>query len=354
MAQLGHFALLIAFVLSSWAMPADLLGKWRGSAGLIRSGRDATIVSFVCLTAAVIILVIVLIRGDSSIAYVARHSSHTLSTWHKISALWAGACGSLLLWLWMQAGFVVIVFGKCREDNRAFFANARVAANLVCVFFLIALTFKTNPFAASEAAVPDGAGLDLRLQHPLAALHPPVLLVGYAVSAVPFAWSFGWLKWDAVQGPAPLFKQVRNWVLSAWLFLTVGAILSAWSASEHLGLTGHWLRDVVPNVSLMPWLPATALLYWSRVYKRNAAAAKWMIVLSLVTFSLCISAAFLTRPGLTSGIRAFPQPGLGKVFTILLIHIWVLAAISSWRRRSCSTKVDPEQPDKTEEIRCDS
>lgn len=353
MAELGHFALLLAFVLSSCAVPADLLGKWRSSAGLIRSGRDATIVSFVCLTAAATILVIVLIRGDFSVAYVARHSSHTLSTWHKISALWAGACGSLLLWLWMQAGFVVIVFGKCREDNRAFFANARVAANLVCVFFLIALTFKTNPFAASEAAVPDGAGLDLRLQHPLAALHLPILLVGYAVSAVPFAWSFGWLKWDAVQGPAPLFKQVRNWVLPAWLFLTVGAILGAWSAYEHLGLAGHWLRDVVQNVSLMPWLPATALLHWSRVYKRNAAAAKWMVVLGLVTFSLCICGAFVTRPGLIPAMHAFPEPALGRLFTILLIHIWVLAAISWWRRRTHFSKSDRPQPDKIEEIRCD-
>ena len=325
MAQLGHLALVLAFVLSSCAIPLDLLGKWRGIARFIRSGRDATVLSFGCVSIAMITLVIALISSDFDITYVARHTSSALASVHKLSALWAGAAGSLLFWLWVQTGFVAAVFCKCTEDHAKFCANARVTANLVCVFFLLVLTFEINPFALSEPVSPNGASLDLRLGH-------PILLIGYAASAVPLAWSFAWLKWDHAQGPAPLFRQVRYWILAAWLFLTVGAVLGAWSAYEQLGSEGSWLRDVAQNVSLMPWLPATALLYCSRIYKRYAAAAKWIVAFSLITFSSCILTTFLGRPDMPAGAR--------RLFIILLIHIWVLAAISPWRRNGRSRRSD--------------
>ena len=130
MAELGHLALLLAFILSSCAIPADFLGKWRGNARLIQAGRDATIVSFACLTVAVTALVIILVRSDSGIAYVARHTSSALATGHRISALWAGAGGSLLFWLWVQTGFVATMFCKCTEDRKKFCANARLYASL--------------------------------------------------------------------------------------------------------------------------------------------------------------------------------------------------------------------------------
>lgn len=354
MTEFGHFTLLAAFVLSSCAVMADLVGKWRGSGEFILSGRYATVASFACLSAAVTVLLIVLVRCDFSVAYVARHSAPELSAWSKISALWAEVSGSLLLWLWMQAGFVAIVFARRREDVKPFYANARVAANLVCVFFLLALILKTNPFAASEAGAPDGGGLDPRLQHPLAALHPPILLTGYAACAVPFAWSFGWLKWNAARGPAPLLNQVRNWILLAWLFLTLGLLLGVWSAYEHLGWEGNWLRNIAQNFSLLPWLSASALLYFSRVCRRNSASEKWIVALSLVTFTLCISAVFLTRSGPALGLRAFGEPALARLFIILLIHIWVLAAISLRRRGGRQVRTQVQRSDNAHEVRDES
>ena len=333
MAQFGHLALLSAFVLGSCAIPLDLLGKWRSSARLIQTGRGATVLSFGCLSIAVITLVIALISGDFEIAYVVRYTSSASSLGYKLSALWADAAGALLLWLWIQGGFVAAVFCKYGEHQRKSCANARVVANLVCVFFLLALTFEINSFALSGPLSPNGAPFDRPLGH-------PILLIGYAASVVPCAWSFAWLKWNNAQGPAPLFKQVRYWILAAWLFLTVGAVLAGWSACEQMGPQGSWLREVAQNVSVMPWLPATALLCWSRVNARNAAAAKWIVGLSLITFSLCILSTFLARSNV--------PPGLRRLFTILLIHIWALAAISLWRRHRHARRSD-----ETREPRCD-
>ena len=324
-AEVGHFALLSALVLSSCAIPADFVGKWRGRTRLIRSGRDATILSFGCLSIAVITLANALGSSDFAIAYVARHTSSASSLEDKIVALWTGAGGSLLFWLWVQTGFVSIAFGKCQAHHRRFCADARVAANLACVFFLLALTFEINPFSLSQQVSPNDASLDQRPVH-------PSLIIGYAAYGVSFVWSFAWLKWDNAQGPAPLFKQVRYWILLAWLLLTVGVAIGAWLVYEQVGWDGGWLRDVTQNVSLVPWLPATALLCGSRVYKRDAAVAKWIVALSLITFSSCILATFLGRPDMPAGAR--------RLFVILLIYIWALAAILVWRRHRRSRRSD--------------
>ncbi|MHC4433088.1 MAG: cytochrome c biogenesis protein CcsA [Planctomycetota bacterium] len=334
MAEVGHLALLSALVLSSCALPADLVGKWKGSARLIRTGRNATILSFGCLSIAIIALMLALTGSEFGSLYVAWHNSIAPSSGHKGLTPWPGTAGSLLNWSWVQIGLVLIAFGKCREDHRRFCANARVTANLVNIFLLLVLTFEINPFAFFGPLPPGGAVFDLRL-------HNPILLMGYASSAVLLAWSFAWLKWDPAQGPAPLFKQVRYWVLPAWLFLTVGVVFGVFLIYRQVGPGGGWLNEVVRDVSLMSWLPATALLFGSRILKRDAAAAKWTVVLSLITVTSCILATFLGRPEMPAGAR--------RLFVILLIHIWALAAILVWRRCRRSRR-----PDETSEARCHS
>jgi len=95
------------------------------------------------------------------------------------------------------------------------------------------------------------------------------------------------------------------------------------------------------NSSLLPWLTATALLHCGRTYRAHAKIASWFMVLALVTFSLCIFGTFLTRYGLVSSVHAFPEPGLGILFLVLLIHMWVLAGIlflrQLLRRKAAST-----------------
>jgi cytochrome c-type biogenesis protein CcmF len=278
-----------------------------------------------------IVLWLLLIGGDFGVSYVAEHTSRALPIMYRISALWAGAGGSLLLWLWLQVGFVVLLFCRLDADKRIFAATARAAANVVSVFFLLVLVLDKNPFALSVIVPLDGAGLNPLLQHPAMALHPPTLFIGYAAFIIPFAWAFASLKEHGAQDGPGLFKQVRKWILSAWLFLTIGIVLGAWWAYEELGWGGYWAWDPVENSSLLPWLIATALLHCSRMYRSRTSIAVWLTVLSLLTFSLCIFGTFLTRYGLVSSVHAFPEPGLGILFLVLLVIIWIMAAILFWR-----------------------
>lgn len=332
MSGLGDFALLLALFLSGYAVAIDILGSWRKDPGLIKSARNATVAVLGCLSVAMAALWTLLIKSDFSVMYVAEHTSKALPLSYKISALWAGSAGSLLLWLWFQVGFLVIVYCKSEYKNRIFSANARIIANLVSVFFLIILNKDKNPFELSAVPPPpDGAGLNPLLQHPAMVLHPPILFIGYAGFLITFAWAFARLKIHADDNTVPLLKQARRWTLSAWLFLTAGIVLGAWWAYEELGWGGYWAWDPVENSSLLPWLTATALLHCFRIYNSRSSIATWTTLLSMITFSLCVFGRFLTKYGLVSSVHAFGNPGLGILHIVLLIHIWVIAGIIALR-----------------------
>ena len=331
MSGLGNFALLLALFLSGYAVFIDFLGSYLRDPGVIKSARNATVATLGCLSVAMIALWILLVKSDFSILYVAEHTSRALPVPYKISALWAGSAGSLLLWLWLQVGFLVLVYCKSEFKHRSFSANARIIANLVSVFFLIILNKDKNPFELSTVAPADGGGLNPLLQHPAMVLHPPLLFVGYAGFMITCAWAFGRLKTVGEDNTLPLLKQAQRWTLFSWLFLTVGIVLGAWWAYEELGWGGYWAWDPVENSSLLPWLTATALLHCFRVYNSRSSIATWTTLLSILTFSLCVFGRFLTKYGLVSSVHAFPTPGLGILHIVLLIHIWVMVGVFTLR-----------------------
>jgi len=345
MLDLGPFALLLGLFLAGYAVIVDLLGSWSRDAGLIKSARNATVMCFVSLTASMAALLVLLVRSDFSVEYVAENTSRALPWPYKVSALWAGASGSLLVWLWIQAGLTVIAYCVRESRHRSFISTARVLANLVNVFFFIILIADRNPFRLSAVVPEDGTGLNPLLQHPAMVLHPPILFIGYAAFLVPFAWAFARLKANAQNGPLLLLDKARQWTLWAWLFLTVGIVLGAWWAYEELGWGGYWAWDPVENASLMPWLTATALLHCFRTHRQRSKTATWTIVLSCMTFSLCVFGRFLTKYGsqLFDSVHTFGEPGLGILYLVLLILVSVIAA-SLMIRNHIRNRKNPSQP----------
>jgi cytochrome c-type biogenesis protein CcmF len=345
MVDLGQFSLLLALFLSGYAVIADLAGSFRKDAGFMKSGQNATGTALLCLTTATAALLVLLLKSDFRVIYVAAHSSRSLPLVYKISALWAGAPGSLLLWLWLQVGFVVYAFGKGQGGKSAFASYARAIANLASVFFLLVMIKDKNPFEVSPVAPADGAGMNPLLQHLAMVLHPPILFIGYAGLMVPFAWAIAALKHPRKDRNFPFLDEAKQWTLGAWTFLTAGILLGAWWAYEELGWGGYWAWDPVENSSLMPWLTATALLHCFRAFHFRGKTVTWAMILSLVTYSLCVFGTFLTRSGLVSSVHAFSK--LENIvtspiflFVVLLIHFGVIATALMIKR--CLSPQSPE------------
>jgi cytochrome c-type biogenesis protein CcmF len=131
------------------------------------------------------------------------------------------------------------------------------------------------------------------LQNPGMAIHPPALYLGYAATAIPFAFAVAALgtrridiEWLAI---------VRRWALIAWFFLTTGILLGMWSTYVEAGWGGYWAWDPVENASLMAWLTLTAFLHSIIIQERRGMLRRWNVMLVVVTFLVSIPGAFLTR-----------------------------------------------------------
>ena len=337
MSELGQFALRLGLFLSGYAILADLLGRWRNRDELLVSARNATIGCLLCLTVAAAALWALLVRGDFAVSYVAEHTARALPLVYKLTAFWAGASGSLLLWLWLQTAFIVFAFSRCSGGLERFCAGARAAANFVAVFFFLVLIFDKDPFGASVTTPADGAGLNPLLQHPAMVLHPPALFLGYAAFAVPYAWAFSTLKREDSSGAPVLFDRARNWSLFAWVFLTIGIGLGAWWAYEELGWGGYWAWDPVENASLLPWLVAVAALHAIAGMSAKGGTDKfklWSIVLAPVPFILCLVATFVTRSGFLSSVHSFGQSPMSLALSVFIgccFLLWLACIVRACR-----------------------
>ncbi len=178
--------------------------------------------------------------------------------------------------------------------------------------FLILANFVTPPFELNSVVPADGYGLTPVLQNPGMVIHPPTLYLGYVGFAIPFSYAMAAL----ITGELGdwWIKKTRAWTLFSWMFLTLGIVLGGWWAYRELGWGGVWAWDAVENSSLMPWFTATAFLHSVMIQERRGMLKVWNICLIILTFSLSIFGAFLTRSGIISSVHAFGQSRVGYVF----------------------------------------
>ena len=115
--ELGETILTIALLLTVYALFAHIIGIWKKKNELFDSARIAIIGIAVLTTIASIWLFNLFITRNFQYEYVAIYSSLDLSMVYTISAFWAGADGSLLLWAWLISIYIAVI--AAREIGRA-------------------------------------------------------------------------------------------------------------------------------------------------------------------------------------------------------------------------------------------
>lgn len=324
-ADFGRFVLVTAAGLCTFAILADLLAAWRKNTLLAACGRCATIGVFLCLTSAVITLLVLLLNDDFAADYVALHSSSGLPVFYKISAFWADSGGALLLWLWLQVGFVSIVFFKNPPDALAFSLRTRSIANFVSAFFLHALIHDKHPFATLAVTPADGLARCESLEHMAMVLSSPFFIVGFAALIIPFAWAFGFFKSEPDIHVNTMLSKARSWSVCAWVFLTAGIVLAGWGNYQESGFARMFSSNA--NLQLIPWFIAAVMVFCFYFYRSRGPKGIWAALMSVFTYSLCVYGVFLTEY-----VYNCSGAAQGRFFLILLIHIWAISAIMLLRR----------------------
>ena len=259
MENLGYLSVLLAFLLSAYAVVAALAGKLRRNPFLELSAQRAVLGAWLMTTAASAILLHAILTDDFSFSYVASRSNATLDLLYKVAAWWGGQEGSLLFWSWIAATYSFVAVYTGRRKHRNMIAYVVVVMAATQAFFLGLVAFEANPFQVIMSgpqitAMPDGQGLNPLLQHPMMAIHPPMLYLGYVGFTVPFAFALASLI--TRQPGERWIHTTRVWTMVTWLFQSIGILLGARWAYVVLGWGGYWGWDPVENASLLPWIMA--------------------------------------------------------------------------------------------------
>jgi cytochrome c-type biogenesis protein CcmF len=306
MVGVGHGALLAAVLACGVAVVASLTSAAREQRHRVDVGARALTAAAVLLILGVAGLGWALLTGDYSLEYVARATSRSMSWPYRLGSLWSGMEGSLLLWSSLLAvGLCAGVVRLRRAAEPALLARVQaVGGALIGAATLLVLT-AADPFARLGFPALDGAGLTPILEHPALLYHPPILYLGQALLAVPFAVTVAALAagrlddaWLAIS---------KRFALLAWVALTAGMVAGAHWAYQELGWGGLWAWDPVENASLLPWLTTTAFLHSAVVVERRGRLKAWTAALALAAFALALVGAYLTRSGVTSSVHAFAE-----------------------------------------------
>ncbi|MFD2738657.1 heme lyase CcmF/NrfE family subunit [Sulfitobacter aestuarii] len=323
--ELGHFALILAFVLAIIQTVVPLIGAQRRWPGWMALAEPAATAQFALTALAFGALVWAFVTSDFSLRVVVLNSHSAKPLLYKISGTWGNHEGSMLLWV-----LIVTLFGAMAAwfgGNLPPTLRARVLAvqAAIAVAFFAFILFTSNPFLRLAVPPFDGEDLNPLLQDPGLAFHPPFLYLGYVGLSMTFSFAVAALiegRVDAAWG-----RWVRPWTLAAWVFLTIGIALGSWWAYYELGWGGFWFWDPVENASFMPWLLAAALLHSAIVVEKRESLKSWTILLAILAFGFSLIGTFIVRSGLLTSVHAFANDPERGVFVLAILAFFMGGAL---------------------------
>ncbi len=347
--NLGFGALIITFIVALYGIGAAVFGVRANRPSWVESARSAMLLTFPLITLVVICLISLMVTGQYQYSLVFGVTSNAMPLYLKLTALWGGQAGSLVLWSWLMSIFATAVTLRKWVRDREFLPWVIVVALVTLAFFLSLSIFFENPFRRFWVApsgeqieaflqpvgtLPvtpaDGNGLNPLLRHPGMIIHPPMLYLGFVSFVIPFAFAISALVTGRTDDR--WIRLTRRWTLVAWLFLSLGLVLGGRWAYDVLGWGGYWGWDPVEIAAFMPWLSGTAFLHSVMIQEKRGLFKRWNMILIILTYALVIFGTFLTRSGVLSSVHAFAQSAIGPMFFAFIGLTFIVSlALLLWR-----------------------
>ena len=286
-----------------------------------------TFLQFIFVLISFLGLIVSFINSDFSNETVFNHSHSTKPLFYKISGTWGNHEGSLLLWLLVLTSFIFIFILKSSRQPVQYRILTLLFQQIIIIGFFIFSLKTSSPFNYIYPIPDEGLGLNPILQDPALAIHPPILYLGYVGTSIIFSSSLSALSVNYIS--KEWAKHIKEWVLTSWVFLTLGILLGSIWAYYELGWGGFWFWDPVENVSLMPWFALTTLIHCILVLEKRSQLTSWVVILSIATFTLSMSGTFLVRSGVLNSVHTFandPERGLFILvflFSLIFLSLFV-------------------------------
>jgi cytochrome c-type biogenesis protein CcmF len=335
-AELGHFALVLALGLALVQSSLPFIGALRNDPRLTAVAAPAALTQFLLVGLAFAALVHAYIVSDFSLLNVVENSHSSKPLLYKITGVWGNHEGSMLLWVLILAlfGALVAAFGANLPDKLK--ALVLAVQGWIASAFLLFILATSNPFLRLDSPPLEGNDLNPVLQDIGLAIHPPLLYLGYVGCSISFAFAVAALIEGRID--AAWARWARPWTLAAWMFLTVGIAMGSYWAYYELGWGGFWFWDPVENASFMPWLAGTALLHSAIVVEKRDALKSWTVLIAILTFVLSLIGTFLVRSGVLTSVHSFANDPARGAFILAILAVTAGGAFVLYALRAPAQK----------------
>jgi cytochrome c-type biogenesis protein CcmF len=252
--------------------------------------------------AAMVLLVLLQVR-DFRIEYVFQYSGLDLPGHYQLASFWAGQKGSFMIWLLWGTLLGLLVrrtAGKAEAPVMGIY--------LLTLMGLLLILVRESPFVMLRETPADGQGLNPLLQDNWMVIHPPIMFVGYAAAAIPFAFAMAALWRRDYDGWA---ARAFPWALGGFLVLGTAILMGGYWAYKTLGWGGYWGWDPVENASLIPWLFGTVMIHGLHMERRKGRYRRANFIFATLTYMSVLYGTFLTRSGVLADFSVHSFVDLG-------------------------------------------
>ncbi|HYH47545.1 MAG TPA: cytochrome c-type biogenesis CcmF C-terminal domain-containing protein, partial [Thermoanaerobaculia bacterium] len=194
-----------------------------------------------------------------------------------------------------------------------------------------------NPFVMLKETPVDGAGLNPLLQDDWMVIHPPIMFIGFAATAVPFAFAMAALWRRQYDGWA---ARAFPWALGGFLVLGMAILMGGYWAYKTLGWGGYWGWDPVENASLIPWIFGTIMIHGLHMERAKGRYRRANYVLAWLTYLSVLYGTFLTRSGVLAdfSVHSFVDLGIsGWLIALMAVFVVIPAYLLITRLRHVPT-----------------
>ncbi len=347
--RIGQFALILSFASSLLALLAYFFATQRRDLPEYTSWRNLGRFAFITHGASIFtvigVLFYVMVNQYFEYQYVQAHVSEDLPMKYIFSAFWEGQEGSFLLWMFWHIILGFVLIGTARKWEApvlAVLASIQLFIGSMILGVYIgfgeeATRLGSNPllllrdtmdapiFAnADYVSLISGTGLNPLLQNYWMTIHPPTLFLGFASTAIPFAFGIAGLWMNEHKA---WLKPALPWALFSGMILGVGILMGGAWAYEALSFGGYWAWDPVENMSLVPWLILIAGIHTNLIARNTNYSIRSTYVYYMLTFILIVYSTFLTRSGVLgeTSVHAFTEMGLETQLILFILAYSVLS-----------------------------
>lgn len=294
--QIGSGIVFLSLILFIVSIASRLIGDDANHKKWARISFTAAAVSLFAVFA---VLLALFLTHQYQFKYVYSHSKLDYELQYKISGVWAGQEGSILLWSCLTAAFGLWTLKRFGDSERWYSA---VYAGILAI--MVGISAFESPFAlirdaAGHVITPsDGTGMSPALLNYWMVIHPPTIFVGFALTAVTYSLAMSAL---ISRNHKDWVVKARPWALTCLGFLGLGLCMGGFWAYETLGWGGFWMWDPVENTSFVPWCAMAAFTHGIFVQQSRSKGQFTNIALGAAPFMLFCYGTFLTRSGLLGG-----------------------------------------------------